>query len=68
LVKDQGVSVLAALPQKREAWGWSAAHRPSIDLLNVSLHRDLRRTRDLRITKRPVGTHFVDEGFVYFVK
>jgi hypothetical protein len=53
--------------------------RPAIDLLDVSvltpeasfyksLHRELRRARDLVVTKRPVGDHLVEAGFIYFVR
>jgi len=56
-----------------------APHRPTVDLLNVSvltpkawfyksLHRELRHARNLRVTRRPVGDHFVEDGFIYFVK
>ena len=56
-----------------------ATQRPKIDLLNVSvftpeawfyksLHRELRHARDLPVTKRPVGNHTVEDGFIYFVK
>lgn len=56
-----------------------APQRPKVDLLNVSvftpearfyrsLHRELRKARDLFLTKRPVGDHIVEDGFIYFVK
>jgi len=56
-----------------------AAERPSVDLLKVSvftpeswfyksLHRELREARDLPVSKQPVGDHFVEDGFIYFVK
>ena len=56
-----------------------APHRPTVDLLNVSvltpkawfyksLHRELRHARNLRVTRRPIGDHFVEDGFIYFVK
>ena len=55
------------------------AERPAIELVNVSiltpeswfyksLHHELRNAQNLPITKRQVGDHFVDDGFVYFVK
>jgi hypothetical protein len=55
------------------------AHPLQIDLLNVSLltpnasfykslHHELSRVKDLAVSKRPVGGHFVEEGFIYFVK
>ena len=57
----------------------SAAERPRIDLLDVSvytpkasfyksLRRDLGKVRERTIRKGPVGDHIVNEGFVYFVK
>lgn len=57
----------------------SAAERPRIDLLDVSvytpkasfyksLRHDLGKVRERAIRKGPVGDHIVDEGFVYFVK
>ena len=53
--------------------------RPDIDLINVSvltpeahfyksLRRELRHARDRAISRQPVGDHFVEEGFIYFVK
>ncbi len=56
-----------------------APKRPRIDLLNVSvftpeawfyksLHRELRNARNLPVTRRPVGDHIVEDGFIYFVK
>ena len=56
-----------------------APDRPAIDLLNVfvftpessfykSLRRELRHARDFVITKRPIGDHFVDTGYIYFVR
>ena len=56
-----------------------APQRLTVDLLDVSvftpeswfyksLRRELRHARDLPITRRPVGDHFVDDGFIYFVK
>jgi hypothetical protein len=50
---------------------------PAIDLNNVSLrgfrdslakglHRELRNVRERQITMTPVGSEFVDEGFIYF--
>jgi hypothetical protein len=55
------------------------AHSLNIDLLNVwlyspkssfykGLHRGLRRAKDLVVSKQPVGDHYVEEGFIYFVK
>lgn len=55
------------------------AHPLQIDLLNVSLltpkssfykslHRELPHVKDLAVSKRPVGGHFVEDGFIYFVK
>jgi len=57
----------------------TAANRPAIDLLNVylmtpgarlykSLRRELRNVHDRQVNKRPVGDHFLDEAFIYFVK
>ena len=56
-----------------------AAERPDVDLLNVSvltpeawfyksLRRELRHVRDLPVTRRPVGGHVVEDGFIYFVE
>ncbi len=56
-----------------------SAERPAIELVNVSiltpeswfyksLHHELHDAQNLPITKRQVGDHFVDDGFVYFVK
>lgn len=56
-----------------------ASERPAIDLLEVSpmapdarfyksLRREFRRVRDKVITRRSFGDHFVEEGFIYFVK
>jgi hypothetical protein len=57
----------------------TAENRPAVDLLNVSLmtpearfykslRRELRSVRDRRVTKRPVGDHVIEKGFIYFVK
>jgi hypothetical protein len=57
----------------------TAEDRPAVDLLNVylktpearfskSLRRELRKVRDRRVSKRPVGDQFLDEAFIYFVK
>jgi hypothetical protein len=57
----------------------NAPQPPPIDLLNVSvltpesrfyksLHRELKRARNLPVTKRPIGDHIIDDGFIYFVK
>jgi hypothetical protein len=54
----------------------TAENRPAVDLLNVSLmtpearfYKSLRRElRDRRVTKRPVGDHVIEKGFIYFVK
>lgn len=57
----------------------SKAQPPTVDLLNVSvfaptawfyksLRRELRHARNLAVTRRPVGDHFIEEGFIYFVK
>ena len=57
----------------------TAENRPAVDLLNVSLmtpearfykslRRDLRSVHDRRVSKRPVGDHFLEEAFIYFVK
>lgn len=62
------VEILAEAPQP-----------PKIDLLNVSLftpkasfykslHRELRRAKNLAVSKQPVGDQYVEEGFIYFVK
>ena len=52
---------------------------PRISLLNVSiftpqswfyksLRRDLRGTQNRAVTKRPVGDHIIEDGFIYFVR
>jgi len=56
-----------------------AAQPPKVDLLNVSLftpkssfykslHREIPHVKDLTVSKQPIGGHFVEEGFIYFVK
>jgi hypothetical protein len=56
-----------------------APEPPPIDLLDVSvftpesrfyksLHRELKRARNLPVTRRPIGDHVIDDGFIYFVK
>jgi len=51
----------------------------NIDLLHVSLftpkasfykslHRELPHVKDLTVSKQPIGGHFVEDGFIYFVK
>lgn len=56
-----------------------AKNRPAVDLLNVSLmtpearfykslHRELRNVHDRQVSKRPVGDHVIEKGFIYFVK
>jgi hypothetical protein len=56
-----------------------SAERPAVELVNVSvltpeswfyksLHRDLHNAQDLPITRRQVGDHIIDDGFIYFVK
>ena len=51
----------------------------NVDLLNVSLftpsssfykslHRELPHVKNLAVSKRPVGGHVVEDGFIYFVK
>lgn len=53
--------------------------RPRIDILDVSvmsvkahfykkLRRELRNAQNRHLTKQPIGDHFVQDGFVYFVK
>ena len=53
--------------------------RPAVELVNVSvltpeswfyksLHQELRNAEDLPITRRQVGDHVIDDGFIYFVK
>jgi hypothetical protein len=57
----------------------TAENRPAVDLLNVSLmtpesrfykslRRELRSIHDRRVSKRPVGDHVIEKGFIYFVK
>jgi hypothetical protein len=57
----------------------TAENRPAIDLLNVylmtprarlyrSLRRELRNVHDRQVSKRPVGDHLIEKGFIYFVK
>ena len=57
----------------------SKAQPPTINLFDVSvftptawfyksLRRELRHARDLPLVGRPVGDHFIEEGFIYFVK
>ena len=56
-----------------------APQPPAIDLLDLSvltpeawfyksLRRELRFAHDRPLTKRPVGDHVVEDGFIYFVK
>ena len=57
----------------------SKAQLLKVDLLNVSLftpkapfykslHRELPHAENLAVSKRPVGGHVVEDGFIYFVK
>lgn len=57
----------------------NSAPRPRIDILDVSvmsvkahfykkLRRELRNAQNRHLTKQPIGDHFVQDGFVYFVK
>jgi hypothetical protein len=56
-----------------------AKNRPAVDLLNVSLmtpearfykslRRELRNVHDRQVSKRPVGDHVIEKGFIYFVR
>jgi hypothetical protein len=57
----------------------AAENRPAVDLLNVSLmtptarfykslRRELRNVHDRQVSKRAVGDHIIEDGFIYFVK
>jgi len=56
-----------------------APNRPGVELLDVSvvspqsrfyksLHRELRRARDLVVTKQPIGDRYVEAGYIYFMR
>jgi hypothetical protein len=56
-----------------------AKNRPAVDLLNVSLmtpearfykslRRELRSVHDRQMSKRPVGDHIIEKGYIYFVE
>ena len=57
----------------------STVHEPPVDLMNVSLrtpearfykslHRELKNAHDRPVSRQSVGDHFIEEGYIYFVK
>ncbi|MCC6369348.1 MAG: hypothetical protein IT165_37975 [Bryobacterales bacterium] len=71
-VREAYLRLLQILKRKPEG------ERPGVGELDISLftpksyyakslRQDLKKARDLHVSRQPVGDHFIDEGFIYFV-